>query len=160
MAKGEAWSPTFLLHTRAPTIGSLANRWVLIRQARIRPVSDRWDLYADWLKDLDTPKEMQLSKAVAEYQRVSKDMKASNNNLKYQDNWGQNDRGLDISLFERLVSQNNMPMHRLLVQRRMRPEISQFIRPTIYPDLLDGQNVNGYPNVSAVNPAADTVALP
>ena len=56
--------------------------------------------------------------------------------------------GLDVSLFERLVSQQSMPVHQLLVQRRMRPEISNFIRSTIYKDLVDGDNVKDYPNVA------------
>ena len=56
--------------------------------------------------------------------------------------------GLDVSLFERLVSQKNMPVHRLLVQRRMRPEIADLIRFTIYKDLVDGENVKGYPHVA------------
>ena len=56
--------------------------------------------------------------------------------------------GLDISLFERLVGQKTIPVNQLLVQRRMRPEISEFIRPTLYPYLLDGEKVLEYPDVA------------
>ncbi len=56
--------------------------------------------------------------------------------------------GLDISLFERLVGQKTIPVNQLLVQRRMRPEISEFIRPTLYPYLLDGEKVLAYPDVA------------
>ncbi|KAK9822561.1 hypothetical protein WJX74_004715 [Apatococcus lobatus] len=58
--------------------------------------------------------------------------------------------GLDVSLFERLVSQHNMPVHQLLVQRRMRPEIADLIRSTIYRDLVDGENVKSYPHVAGM----------
>ncbi|KAG0003706.1 hypothetical protein BGZ65_001414 [Modicella reniformis] len=58
---------------------------------------------------------------------------------------------LDISLFERLVTAktNPLPMSRLTIQRRMRPEISSLIRNTLYPDLEDGDNVK-YPHVSGM----------
>ena len=56
--------------------------------------------------------------------------------------------GLDVSLFERLVRQGNLPVHQMLVQRRMRPSISQLIRSTIYPDLMDGECVQDYPDVA------------
>lgn len=42
---------------------------------------------------------------------------------------------LDVSLFERLVKQRSVPVHALAEQHRMRPEISQLIRSTIYPQL-------------------------
>ncbi|KAK9843209.1 hypothetical protein WJX74_008770 [Apatococcus lobatus] len=58
--------------------------------------------------------------------------------------------GLDVSLFERLVMHSNMPVKRLLVQRRMRPEISEFIRPTLYPYLVDGEKVQQYPAVAGM----------
>jgi hypothetical protein len=53
---------------------------------------------------------------------------------------------MDVSLFERLVN-NKLPVHELLVQRRMRPEISNLIQ-TIYPKLKDGPEVENYPPVS------------
>ncbi len=56
--------------------------------------------------------------------------------------------GLDVSLFERLAHQKTMPVHQLLVQRRMRPEISELIRSTIYKQLADGDEVKKYPDVS------------
>ena len=55
---------------------------------------------------------------------------------------------LDVSLFERLVSQANLRVHTMLVQRRMRPSISQLIRSTIYPDLIDGACVLTHPDVA------------
>jgi hypothetical protein len=54
---------------------------------------------------------------------------------------------LDVSLFERLVK-GELPVQSMLVQRRMRPEISELIRRTIYPKLRDGENVLEYPPVS------------
>ena len=56
--------------------------------------------------------------------------------------------GLGISLFERLVTQGNLPVHTMLVQRRMRPSIADLIRSTLYPALQDGTNVQSYPDVS------------
>ncbi|KAF9173649.1 hypothetical protein BGX20_002554 [Mortierella sp. AD010] len=59
---------------------------------------------------------------------------------------GQN-YSLDKSLFERLVTAdvNPLPMSHLTIQRRMRPEISDLIRNTLYTDLVDGANVRAYP---------------
>jgi len=54
---------------------------------------------------------------------------------------------LDVSLFERLVN-GELPVHSMLVQRRLRPQISELIRRTIYPELRDGVNVLDYPHVS------------
>ena len=54
---------------------------------------------------------------------------------------------LDVSLFERLVN-GELSVHSMLVQRRMRPEISDLIRRTIYSELKDGANVLEYPPVS------------
>jgi hypothetical protein len=57
---------------------------------------------------------------------------------------------LDKSLFERLVDGNNaitIEKTRLLTQRRMRNEISELIRRTIYKDLEDGKNTTKYPNI-------------
>ncbi|CAG8640251.1 1615_t:CDS:10 [Funneliformis mosseae] len=56
---------------------------------------------------------------------------------------------LDESLFERLVKGNKatrLEQSQLLTQRRMRGEISNLIRSTIYPKLIDGENTT-YPNV-------------
>ncbi|CAB4388784.1 unnamed protein product [Rhizophagus irregularis] len=57
---------------------------------------------------------------------------------------------LDKSLFERFVDGNNaitIERTRLLIQRRMRNEISDLIRRTIYEDLIDGENTAKYPNI-------------
>lgn len=42
---------------------------------------------------------------------------------------------LDLSIFERLFRQGRVPVQVLAQQHRMRPDISRFIRATIYPDL-------------------------
>lgn len=63
--------------------------------------------------------------------------------------------GLDVSLFERLVRHSNMPVHQLLVQRRMRPEISELIKSTIYKELVDGDNVRNYPELAGEGTLAD-----
>ncbi|CAI7840806.1 unnamed protein product, partial [Closterium sp. NIES-54] len=54
---------------------------------------------------------------------------------------------LDVSLFERLALSRQIPVYTLATQRRMRPEIADLIRYTIYPDLRDHPFVQGYPNV-------------
>ncbi|KAG0099265.1 hypothetical protein BGZ93_008398 [Podila epicladia] len=56
---------------------------------------------------------------------------------------------LDMSLFERLVTSttNPLPMSVLTTQRRMRPCISDLIRQSLYPDLLDGGCVHHHPPV-------------
>ncbi|OTA99969.1 hypothetical protein M426DRAFT_268420, partial [Hypoxylon sp. CI-4A] len=59
---------------------------------------------------------------------------------------------LDISLFERLVQPSRLvdiklPFDMLEIQRRMHPSISRLIRDTMYYDLKDAQNVEGYPEV-------------
>ncbi|KAF9321257.1 NFX1-type zinc finger-containing protein 1 [Podila horticola] len=54
-------------------------------------------------------------------------------------------KGIDISMFERLV-QNNFPYSVLRCQRRMRPEIRKLVRP-IYKDLTDHESVRKYDNV-------------
>lgn len=53
---------------------------------------------------------------------------------------------MDISLFERMIN-NNMHCVTLNTQYRMRPEIANLIRPTIYKELLDDETVKAYPNV-------------
>ncbi|CAI5945837.1 unnamed protein product [Closterium sp. NIES-65] len=54
---------------------------------------------------------------------------------------------LDVSLFERLALSRQIPVYTLATQRRMRPEIADLIRYTIYPDLQDHPFVQGYPDV-------------
>jgi hypothetical protein len=57
---------------------------------------------------------------------------------------------LDKSLFERLVNGDKsvkIEKAQLLTQRRMRVEISDLIRHTIYPNLSDGYNTTKYENV-------------
>lgn len=65
-----------------------------------------------------------------------------------------NEIGLDISLFERLVRPRGgesghhvLPYSSLETQRRMHPDISQLIRPALYPNLKDAPTVMGYPEV-------------
>ena len=62
--------------------------------------------------------------------------------------------GLDVSLFERLVRQENsgrsIAFSSLEIQRRMHPSISRLIRDTIYPKLQDDQSVSEYPIVNGV----------
>ncbi|RUP46648.1 P-loop containing nucleoside triphosphate hydrolase protein [Jimgerdemannia flammicorona] len=60
---------------------------------------------------------------------------------------------LDKSLFERLVTSTEnaaLPMSTLETQRRMRPEISELIRMTLYPNLIDGENTGAYPAVAGM----------
>ncbi|KAJ8903393.1 hypothetical protein NDN08_004501 [Rhodosorus marinus] len=56
---------------------------------------------------------------------------------------------LNESLFERLVNQypDHYPSSKLLVQRRMRKDVSDTIRETLYPELLDGENTLEFPDV-------------
>ncbi|CAG8568516.1 1267_t:CDS:10 [Funneliformis mosseae] len=61
-----------------------------------------------------------------------------------------NNYQLDKSLFERLVLGDKamkIEKSRLLTQRRMRGEISDLIRHTLYPDLIDGENTIRHPDV-------------
>lgn len=62
------------------------------------------------------------------------------NNMEMQQKYN-----LDISMFERLIN-NGFSREMLLVQRRMRPEISEVVRK-IYPDVVDHPSVTGRPNV-------------
>ncbi|CAG8561182.1 11716_t:CDS:10, partial [Acaulospora morrowiae] len=61
---------------------------------------------------------------------------------------------LDVSLFERLVHGKNsctkVEATQLLTQRRMRREIADLVRNTIYPDLEDHDETLLYPNVHGV----------
>ncbi|EKM54252.1 uncharacterized protein PHACADRAFT_174761 [Phanerochaete carnosa HHB-10118-sp] len=52
----------------------------------------------------------------------------------------------DMSLMERL-STSGFPMSQIDVQRRMRPQISDLIRRTLYPKLEDHESVKNYPSV-------------
>ena len=52
--------------------------------------------------------------------------------------------GLEFSMFERLIK-NSFPHATLKHQHRMRPEISQLVRPHIYPELYDHPSVCNYP---------------
>ncbi|KAF9968941.1 hypothetical protein BGZ73_009007, partial [Actinomortierella ambigua] len=54
---------------------------------------------------------------------------------------------LDRSLFERLVTTGKVPSSLLTTQRRMRPEICDLVRHTLYPSLIDGERVLSYPDV-------------
>ncbi|KAG1649332.1 NFX1-type zinc finger-containing protein 1 [Nymphon striatum] len=56
---------------------------------------------------------------------------------------------LDISFFERMIL-NGLKYDQLLIQRRMRPEISQLIHPHIYKHLKNDISVMEYPNVRGV----------
>ncbi|KAJ3072937.1 hypothetical protein HDU98_002582 [Podochytrium sp. JEL0797] len=58
---------------------------------------------------------------------------------------------LDMSLFERLQEpETKFPLQTLDVQRRMRPDISDFARTILYPDLKDSENVKNYPSVLGI----------
>jgi hypothetical protein len=68
-------------------------------------------------------------------------------NLSQESNQGKKYR-LDMSLFERLQDPHYVvPMKTLSIQRRMRPEVSDLIRYTLYPKLEDHQQVKEYPRV-------------
>ncbi|CAB4384074.1 unnamed protein product [Rhizophagus irregularis] len=61
-----------------------------------------------------------------------------------------NNYQLDQSLFERLVKGDRavkIEKAQLLTQRRMRKEVSDLIRYTLYPSLIDGDNTRRYENV-------------
>ncbi|KZT65176.1 hypothetical protein DAEQUDRAFT_539533 [Daedalea quercina L-15889] len=55
----------------------------------------------------------------------------------------------DRSMMERLADEG-LPMSQINVQRRMRPEISHFIRTILYPELEDNAVVQKYPHVSGM----------
>ena len=57
---------------------------------------------------------------------------------------------LDISLFERLLL-NQFPHVTLEIQHRMRPEISQLVKPHIYQTLYNHSSVEKYPDVRGVS---------
>lgn len=56
------------------------------------------------------------------------------------------DYHMDVSLFERMIN-NKMHFVSLNTQYRMRPDIANLIRPTIYAELMDSEMVQSYPNV-------------
>ncbi|GJE94480.1 P-loop containing nucleoside triphosphate hydrolase protein [Phanerochaete sordida] len=56
----------------------------------------------------------------------------------------------DMSLMERLSS-SGFPMSQINVQRRMRPQISDLIRRTLYPKLEDHASVTTYPAVRGMH---------
>ena len=58
---------------------------------------------------------------------------------------------LDKSMLERLSGEAAIPMQQLLLQRRMRPEISNLIRMTIYPNLQDHPAVLEHPKLKGFN---------
>ena len=63
---------------------------------------------------------------------------------------------LQVSLFERLVTQRSsasgeaLPKVTLAVQHRMRPEVSELVRRTTYPDLIDHLSTLHRPSVKGV----------
>ncbi|GMH38367.1 hypothetical protein BSKO_06251 [Bryopsis sp. KO-2023] len=68
--------------------------------------------------------------------------KAQLHELQEESGYGFN---LDISLFERLITQGHLPFATLQTQRRMRPAFSRLIRETVYPKLKDHESVLRYP---------------
>lgn len=58
---------------------------------------------------------------------------------------------LDLSLFERLVLDQQFPIVTLSTQRRMRPQIADLLRLTLYPELKDAGVVQEYPQVRGVS---------
>ena len=57
---------------------------------------------------------------------------------------------LNVSTFERLIKGTGVPHETLQTQRRMDPSISQLIRETLYPDLIDHESVLEYPPVNGM----------
>ena len=59
---------------------------------------------------------------------------------------------LDVSTFERLImhSEVEIPCDTLRTQRRMDPSISNLIRETLYPDLLDHHSITHYPEIMGI----------
>ncbi|KAG4069526.1 hypothetical protein HA402_006892 [Bradysia odoriphaga] len=56
---------------------------------------------------------------------------------------------LDVSLFERMVN-NNMTCYSLLAQHRMRSEIADLVRGSIYENLNDAPNVHDYEHITGM----------
>lgn len=59
------------------------------------------------------------------------------------------DYHMDVSLFERMIN-NNLHHVTLDTQYRMRPDIANLIRPSIYAQLKDSESVQSYPNVGGM----------
>ncbi|XP_066147854.1 NFX1-type zinc finger-containing protein 1-like isoform X2 [Euwallacea fornicatus] len=57
---------------------------------------------------------------------------------------------LGVSLFERMV-RNNIQCYTLDVQHRMRPEISQLVKPHIYPNLKDHESTLQRPHILGIS---------
>ena len=55
---------------------------------------------------------------------------------------------LEVSLFERLLI-NKLPHATLLIQHRMRPQISSLVRPSIYKELIDHKTVQSYSSIKS-----------
>ncbi|XP_035910065.1 NFX1-type zinc finger-containing protein 1 isoform X2 [Anopheles stephensi] len=56
---------------------------------------------------------------------------------------------MDLSLFERMIN-NRFSVAMMTVQHRMRPEMADLLRPTIYPALEDAGSVADRPNVTGM----------
>ncbi|XP_053665648.1 NFX1-type zinc finger-containing protein 1 [Anopheles marshallii] len=56
---------------------------------------------------------------------------------------------MDLSLFERMIN-NRFSVAMMTVQHRMRPEMADLLRPTIYPVLEDADSVTVRPNVTGM----------
>jgi hypothetical protein len=57
---------------------------------------------------------------------------------------------LDVSTFERLIEERTCSFMTLSVQRRMRPEIADLVRCSLYPHLEDHPRVREYKNIQGV----------
>jgi hypothetical protein len=57
----------------------------------------------------------------------------------------------DVSLFERLVVNASIPKSVLQTQHRMRPEISEIVRRTTYPELVDAEQVKGRSDIKGLS---------
>lgn len=88
---------------------------------------------------------MQLRPQIANHQLSTENSRSINHNL-------------DVSLFERLCSADISPSHhdvrfpvtQLTVQRRMRPEMADLVRFTLYKELLDYDSVRHYESVAGM----------
>uniref|UniRef100_A0A182N948 KxDL domain-containing protein n=1 Tax=Anopheles dirus TaxID=7168 RepID=A0A182N948_9DIPT len=56
---------------------------------------------------------------------------------------------MDLSLFERMIN-NRFRVATMTVQHRMRPEMADLLRPTIYPVLTDDESVRAYADVAGM----------
>lgn len=87
---------------------------------------------------------MQLRPQIANYQLSAENSRSVSHNL-------------DVSLFERLCSADiskshpvKFPVTQLTVQRRMRPEMADLVRFTLYKELLDHETVRHYESVAGM----------